>query len=65
MDDSDEEFDVLDTHALYENSPLRIIGVLCQCICGKTFIGCFACIVDGAITMCSSCHTQNEHAHLN
>jgi len=61
----DDDMDVLDTHNLYKNYPVQIVGVICICICGKTFVACMACLVDGMVTMCSSCAGQNEHSHLN
>jgi hypothetical protein len=67
--DDDSEFYIeeeFDGHSIHDDNPsLDIIGVLCVCICGRKFIACIGCLINGNISACPECDIRMPKAHLN
>jgi hypothetical protein len=68
-DDTENDFDIeslFDGHGINEANPsLEILGVLCVCICGRKFLACIGCLINGDVGCCPDCDEKVSKARLN
>jgi len=63
--DDVEEDEAFDGHSFLDNPSVDIIGVICLCICGREFVACSGCLLNGDVHVCPDCQDKLQSAHLN
>jgi hypothetical protein len=65
-DEDDFEKKYFDGHAIHDEQPfLEILGVVCICACGRSFVACIGCLINGTVNCCPTCDIQMQNARLN